>query len=32
MDVSGTGQLTKEEFTVKLVELYGENDGKEMDS
>jgi calcium-dependent protein kinase len=32
MDVSGTGQLTKEEFTVKLVELYGENDGKEMAS
>ena len=30
MDVSGTGQLTKEEFSVKLVELYGENDGKEM--
>ena len=30
MDVSGTGQLTKEEFSQKLVELYGENDGKEM--
>ena len=32
MDVSGTGQLTKEEFSKKLVELYGENDGKEMAS
>ena len=30
MDVTGTGQLTKEEFTKKLMELYGENDGKEM--
>ena len=30
MDVSGTGQLTKEEFSKKLIELYGENDGKEM--
>ena len=32
MDVSGTGQLTKEEFSQKLIELYGENDGKEMAS
>ena len=32
MDVSGTGQLTKDEFSRKLVELYGENDGKEMAS
>ena len=32
MDVSGTGQLTKDEFSKKLVELYGENDGKEMAS
>ena len=30
MDVSGTGQLTKDEFRKKLVELYGENDGNEM--
>jgi calcium-dependent protein kinase len=30
MDVTGTGQLTKDEFTKKLMELYGENDGKEM--
>ena len=30
MDISGTGQLTREEFNLKLVELYGENDGKEM--
>ena len=30
MDVSGTGQLTKDEFKRKLVELYGENDGIEM--
>ena len=30
MDVSGTGQLTKEEFSQKLVELYGENDGREI--
>ena len=32
MDASGTGQLTKQEFSAKLVELYGENDGKEMAS
>ena len=32
MDVSGTGQLTKAEFSQKLVELYGENDGKELAS
>ena len=32
MDVSGTGQLTKNEFSQKLVELYGENDGKEIAS
>ena len=32
MDVSGTGQLTKDEFSQKLIELYGENDGKEMAS
>ena len=32
MDISGTGQLTKEEFCNKLVELYGENDGKSMTS
>ena len=30
MDVTGTGQLSKGEFTKKLMELYGENDGKEM--
>ena len=30
MDVTGTGQLSKQEFTKKLMELYGENDGKEM--
>ena len=30
MDVTGTGQLTKQEFTKKLMELYGENDGKQM--
>ena len=30
MDTGGTGQLTKEEFQKKLVELYGENDGKEL--
>ena len=32
MDVSGTGQLTKQEFSNKLVDLYGEIDGKEMAS
>ena len=32
MDVSGTGQLTKQEFSQKLIELYGENDGKEIAS
>ena len=32
MDISGTGQLTKEEFCNKLIELYGENDGKSMTS
>ena len=30
MDISGTGQLTRDEFSVKLIDLYGENDGKEM--
>ena len=30
MDVTGTGQLSKQEFTKKLMELYGENDGKQM--
>ena len=32
MDVSGTGQLTKNEFSQKLIELYGENDGKYLAS
>ena len=32
MDVSGTGQLTKDEFCNKLMELYGENDGKNIAS
>ena len=30
MDVTGTGQLSKQEFTKKLMELYGENDGEQM--
>ena len=32
MDISGTGQLTKDEFCNKLMELYGENDGKNIAS
>jgi calcium-dependent protein kinase len=28
IDISGTGQITKDEFCSKLMELYGENDGK----
>ena len=32
MDISGTGQLSKDEFCNKLVELYGENDGKNIAS
>ena len=30
IDISGTGQLSKDEFTNKLIELYGENDGKNI--
>ena len=30
MDISGTGQITKDEFCNKLIELYGENDGKNI--
>ena len=30
MDISGTGQITKNEFCNKLVELYGEIDGKNI--
>ena len=30
MDVGGTGQLSRDEFQKKLIELYGENDGKEL--
>jgi calcium-dependent protein kinase len=29
LDTSGKGQLTRGVFTDKLIELYGENDGKE---
>ena len=32
MDISGTGQLSKDEFCNKLMELYGENDGKNIAS
>ena len=28
MDISGTGQIAQKEFCDKLIELYGENDGK----
>ena len=30
IDISGTGQITKNEFCNKLIELYGENDGKSI--
>ena len=30
MDISGTGQISKKEFCDKLMELYGEDDGKIM--
>ena len=30
MDISGTGQIAKKEFCDKLIELYGENDGKNI--
>ena len=32
MDISGTGQISKKEFCDKLIELYGENDGKNIAS
>ena len=32
MDISGTGQIAKKEFCDKLIELYGENDGKNIAS
>ena len=32
IDISGTGQITKDEFCNKLMELYGENDGKNIAS
>ena len=32
MDISGTGQLSKDAFCNKLIELYGENDGKNIAS
>ena len=30
MDISGTGQIAKKDFCDKLMELYGENDGKNI--
>ena len=30
IDISGTGQITKNEFINKLIELYGENDGRNI--
>ena len=30
IDISGTGQITKNEFCNKLMELYGENDGRNI--
>jgi calcium-dependent protein kinase len=30
MDISGTGQIAKNDFCNKLMELYGENDGKNI--
>ena len=30
MDISGTGQIAKNEFINKLIELYGENDGRNI--